>query len=283
MHTIAILSEVNNREIATAFWLLIVLLWALPKSGIRHSIFQFVKAFFRWKIIIPFIIMGVYIFIIVLIFKKTGFWDLSACKDTILWSIGVAVTTFINLNRTLDEKNFFVNFLTDNIKFFVILEFIIHLYAFPLLVELFFVPIVTVTAVLKSYVSGKQEFKIVEPFLNALLGFAGIVIIFFTIREIIIDFSGFATLKNFRDLLLPLFLSIAFLPYIYTMALYMMYESLFIRISLANHDKDLERYAKMKVLLGYNINLSRLKKFSKLAGYPKIQSKEAVLTWLSKR
>jgi len=42
-----IINALNNREIATAIWLTIILLWALSNSSVRRAILEVLKAFFN--------------------------------------------------------------------------------------------------------------------------------------------------------------------------------------------------------------------------------------------
>ena len=85
-----------------------------------------------------------------------------------------------------------------------------------------------------------------------------------------------------RDFFLPILLSFALLPFIYMMALFALYETFFIRIGSANKGSDVVQYAKRKVLVACNINLSKLNRVSRKAGYPKASNKNDVLEWFKK-
>ena len=81
---------------------------------------------------------------------------------------------------------------------------------------------------------------------------------------------------------MPPVFSIVLLPFIYIMALFMQYKSLFTRISFANKNSDTAKYAKRKVLAACNINLFKLNEISKKAGYPKVNDNKQVLEWFKK-
>jgi hypothetical protein len=277
-----IISVLNNREISVVIWLLIVFLWALSVSSVRQSIFGLFKAFFVKIIIVPFAVMLLYVLLTVLIFKKVGFWDISALKDTILWTIGTAFATFLSLNKVAGDENFFRKALLDNIKLVLILEFIVNLYSFNLIIELILVPIVTFIVMLNAVAELKPEYKQARVFLDYTLGIVGLVLIVFTFRELFVDFQNFATLKTLRDFFLPPIFTIAFLPYVYLIALYMQYESLFTRIDFANKDADLARYAKRKILAACHLDLSKLNKFSTNVGLPKVNGKGDVSALIKK-
>jgi len=277
-----IINALNNREIATAIWLTIILLWALSNSSVRRAILEVLKAFFNKKIIIPLIAMLFYIVFMVLAFKKIGFWDVSATKDTILWTLGSAFATYFSINKVEQDSSYFKNVILDNIKFVLIMEFVVNLYSFSLPAELIVMPVVTFIAMLNVFAESKQEYKKVSKLLNFILGVFGLYLLAFTFREIVLDFQNFATIKNLRDFFLPPLFSIILLPFVYVMALFMQYEMFFVRIDIANKNSDVTKYAKRKVLVACHVNLSKLNKVSKNVGYPKVNNKEDILEWLKK-
>lgn len=277
-----IINALNNREIATAIWLTIIFLWALSNSSVRRAILEVLKAFFNKKIIIPLIAMLLYIVFMVLAFKKIGFWDVSAIKDTILWTLGSAFATYFSINKVAQDSSFFKNVILDNIKFVLIMEFVVNLYSFSLPAELIVMPVVTFIAMSNVFAESKQEYKKVSKLLNFILGVFGLYLLAFTFREIVLDFQNFATIKNLRDFFLPPLFSIVLLPFVYVMALFMQYEVFFVRIDIANKNSDFTKYAKRRILVACHVNLSKLNKVSKNAGYPKVNNKEDVLEWLKK-
>ena len=58
------------------------------------------------------------------------------------------------------------------------------------------------------------------------------------------------------------------------MALYMMYENVFIRIDIFNKNKAINKYAKWKILSVCHFNLRKLNEFSKEVGIMKIENKK---------
>lgn len=208
-----ITSTLNNREIATAIWLMIALIWMLSISNIRHSVPNLLKTFLHKKIILPFIFMLLYIFLMIIIFAKAGFWNLSAAKDTIIWTVGTAFATFFGIHKATENKDYFKNTILENVKLILILEFIINLYPFRLIVELIMIPIIGLMIILNTYAELEAEKKI-KIYLDYVLGGFGLILLFFTFREIFMDFQNFATLENMRDFFLPPLFSISFLPFV---------------------------------------------------------------------
>lgn len=266
----------NNREIAILIWLLIIFLWMLTQSSIRSAFIEVLKSLFAKKILLIAIFMSIYIFLMVLAFERIGFWDITVLKDTVFWVFGVAFIMFINLNNAANDAKYFRKAIIDSIKIVIVLEFVINLYSFNLIVELLFVPILGLIAMMSGISSVKPEYKQVNVLLNYVLGFIGIVLLIFTIYQIVIDFQDFASLKNIRDFLVPILFTIAFLPIIYLMAIYIKYEDIFIRIDIANTDIDLARYAKQKILFNCHLDLRRLNRISRNLVILKLNNRDDV-------
>ena len=272
----------NNREIAVAIWLLIVSIWMLTKRSVRSSILGVFKAMSDKKIIIPIIFMFIYVLVMVIILKRVGYWDYTALKDTIYWFAGTAFVMFVNINKAASEEDYFKNTIIDQIKFVVVLEFVVNLYSFSLPVELIVMPFIALVALTSGYASINPEHKKVKSLLDFILGVFGIILIVFTVKEIVSDFQGILSLKNFRDFSLPVLFTLVFLPFIYILALLIQYESIFIRIKIFNKDQRLVKYTIWKIFLVCKLSLRKLNKFARSVGLIKVNSKEDVEVLLNK-
>jgi len=180
----SITNILNNREIAVAIWLLIVCIWALSKGSVRSSVIGVLRALFAKKIILPVLCMLLYSSLLVIVFEKVGFWDISATKDTILWFFGVAFVMFVNINEVAADENYFRKTIKDYVKMIFILEFIVNLYSFDLAAELVVVPVASFLVVMSAVASLKPEHKQVKSVLDYALGLFGIVVIVFTTSDL---------------------------------------------------------------------------------------------------
>lgn len=259
----------NNREIASAIWLLLFGMWAITNSGVRASFRDVIRSFLKWQIIIPLVAMGVYVVVVVGCLCTIGFWDVSAMKDTVFWTLGFASIMLFRANEVDKRYGFFRNAILDNLKLIAVLEFILNTYTFSLWIELLLVPSVTLIIMLKAVsefkVKLESRYKAVDSFLGSVLALIGIVLISTTIHSAINDLGGFMTIHNLRDFLLPAVLSGLYLPFIYAWALYLAYEVLFVRIDIFNSDRNLALYLKKVVLLTFHVKLWRLLQWARQA------------------
>src|SRR5258706_13713871 len=222
----------NNREKALIIWIVIVIVFFLINKNFRPSFLAVLKAFLARKIVTALLIMLAYITLVVFAASSLHIWDVSLLKDTIIWLFGTAVIMFVHYDKALKEKHFFKNVLLDNIKLAVFLQFIINWHVFNLVVEFLLVPVLFFIFALLAVASRKKEYQPVTNILQFLLAFYGIFLLVYALVQVIGNFSNFATLYTVKDFLLSPLLTIAFLPFVYFLALYATYEELFTRVDI---------------------------------------------------
>ena len=192
--------------------------------------------------------------------------------------LGGAVVMFFNANKANSDDHYFRKLASDNLKLVSILEFITNAYTFGLLAELLLVPLVTCLAMLKAVAGLKAEYKKLDTLLGYVLGVIGLSLFAFAVYQAVIDLRGFTSLHSLRDFFLPPVLSLAFLPFVYGLALYATYENIFVRLDFFNkEDPELARYAKWKVLTSYRANLKGLNEWSKSVGILCFKNRSDVL------
>jgi hypothetical protein len=272
----------NNREIAIIVWITLFFLFAFLKEKLRASFYQLAKITFSRFILGLIASMLTYVFVMVLIFQKIGFWDASALKDTAAWTCGVAFVMLFNVNKAGDEDLFFQRALASTLGLAVVFEFIANMYTFSLPVELVMLPIVTMLAMMRLVAGLKPESKRVESGIGYILSAIGTLLTIVLLRKAIVDFHNLATLHNLRDFLLPPIFTLAFVPYIYGLALFMKYESIFNRIDFVNDDTSLIRYAKRRIVIFFHINLKKLSKWSGKAGILRFGDRDEILARLKR-
>lgn len=270
-------SEVfNNREIALIFWLIIIFGYGILSTSLRSSIFGLIKVVFSKHIMKLLGLMSLYLYILVLGLQRFGLWDLSLLKDTILWFFLSGVGLVINsvTLRSEDDK-IFIKIFKDNFKVIVVLEFFVSFYTFSFPVELVLLPSIVFVSAVSAVASLDIENLPVQKLANWVLTLFGIWIFWHASKEAPLhsfDVLGVAALKQF---LLPFLLTLFFLPFVYLSVVYASYESLFIRIDLAQEkNKFLNRYLKNKVRQSCWVSFFKINKVSKLLS-PEIWSMES--------
>ncbi|HEY9031612.1 MAG TPA: hypothetical protein VIM93_09655, partial [Kangiella sp.] len=84
------MEALNNREVATAIWMLIFAAWAFSKKEVRSAFGNVLDAFAKKVILIPFSLLIINTLASVLVLNQIGLWDSTQTKNTFLWFVSVA-------------------------------------------------------------------------------------------------------------------------------------------------------------------------------------------------
>lgn len=250
----------NNREIALIFYLIAFIIWILTKKKIRESIFTVINSLFDKQIVTSILLLLIYVSIIIFGLSILNLWNSKLIKDSIYWTFGTGFILMMNSNNAIKEENYLRKIIKKNIKVLMIVEFIVGLYVFGLITEFILMPIVIFLSILLGYTEANKEYQPVKNFLLKVFGIIGFLYLIYSSYKIYLDFEGFASYDNIRTFIFPIIMTFVFLPFIYFYALYVHYQSLFVRISFFFKDnKSLCKFAKWRILLSVNFSFKKLK------------------------
>lgn len=252
----------NNRELASIIWLAIIGLLLQINKSTREASINLLKSFFEWKITSVILLALSYSAAIVWILWIFKFWDHALLKGTIIWFTGSGFFILMNLNKADKEKNFFKNILRDNLKLILILEFVINFHKFSLLAEMFILPALAFLAMLQVFAEKEERAKIVKTAIDWIFVIIAVTFFIISIRDITNDITGFANYSNLKSFLLPVILSISFIPFAYLIAVFMNYEILFVRLGFYLKNKSDLRFAKLRTIKKCGLQLSRIRTLS---------------------
>jgi len=185
----------------------------------------------------------------------------------------------MNANKATQDNSFFKKILIDNLKFILVLEFVVNLYTFNLLIELILVPFLFVIIAISAYAEIKKEYLPVKKMVDYIMFIFGLFLITYALVKILGDYQSFTTSENMRAFILPPLLTIAYIPFLYLFVLMMVYENLFLRIDIFMKDnKALTKFAKRKIIRLCHLDLRKLNRFSRDSSQEliKISNKEDV-------
>lgn len=213
----------NNRELALITWFLILIIYSLTKSlGVLKSMGEIIKIYFSKRILIVNLLCWSYISGIIYVFYLFGFWNSSMIKDTIIWSIISTIILLVNSDRK--GKGSLLGVLKSTVQPMVGIEFLVNLESFGFFWEMVLLPFLVFIYVGADLATKDPKHKQVEVFLKWLQAFFGIYILYQSIANII---KGFGTIDGHQyslNLLLPIWLTISFIPFIYAVMIYSQYE-----------------------------------------------------------
>lgn len=252
--------DFSNREIAGYIWLALFVIFGAFNSDMRRAFIDVLRASCQPLVLIPLALAATYIAAWVFAFERLGIWTTANLKTTILWALSFAFATIFDINRVSEDRTFFKKAVGEALAITGILTFIVELYSFSLLVELIAVPLLTLLTMIQI-ASNKPEYARVKRLVGRLLSSIGLGYLAYSLYRTIIDLEGFATLDNVREFGLPILLTLSFLPFLYSITLYVVYELSFTGLNWAIPDEKLRRQAKWRAIFAFGPKLDLLRRW----------------------
>ncbi len=255
----------TTREIASLIWIIVIIIFCLSAPRIRKSLLQVIKTLLQRPFIIVFSLMMLYIGIQILFFSVFGVWEDSLVKEIVIWTLGFAVGSIVNINKVKQDDKFFINLLKESLKLTIFIEFFINFYTFPLIIELIFLPVVTFLFMMVAISETDKKYSDVKKLINALIAIIGFAVLTFATYQFIGDYEGILSWSNFLSFSLPIYLSITFIPFLYILALFIIYEEI---IVLSKHwlrnKPTVEKYFVKKLLMHNKLSLKSILRFNNI-------------------
>ncbi len=258
----AVTNQLTNRDIALLVWLTMFVIFLLVNRDIRNTLKPHLRTLLVSKLTIFLLILMAYMSFVTTAGYKVGAWQLWMLKDTLYWFFGSALVTFFTINQASKDERYFTRIVSQNLRFAVVLDFVINLYVFPLVVELLLLPAATLLAMLVVVAGTKPEYAQVKAVLQWLIALVGLAILAHAGLEVVSSPHSLATVSNLEALLLPLVLTILLLPLVYVFALYASYEELHTQLKIFSRDKTLTRFATWQIVKACRGRLSEVRRFS---------------------
>lgn len=254
----------NNRELAIIIFVIVALIWFFRNKDSRMAFRGVVKAFVAHQILVSLFLMIIYIEGILIGFSKLGLWDFSLLKDTVFWTFGVAFIMLMNIQKIEKDEGFIRKSIVDNIKLVVILQFITNMYVFGFITEIILLPIILFLSMVTAYAELDEKNKQVVKITNTILSIYGLSVIIFSIIKLTQDFDSFATIQNLKSFLLTPIFTILYIPFIYFIGVFMVYQFFYVRIKLnLRNDKKLSRIMRFRIFMKCRLSLRKIKLVSK--------------------
>jgi len=223
--------------------------WALLQNSFRIII--------TGKILIPLLLLIAYVSVLIYCMYKLSIWDTMLLKDTIFWFLGVALASFFQSTKA-KNATYFKQIIFNAIKWTIGIEFLVNLYSFGLIAELFIVPMMTMLLVIKTVAQMDKNNEKVSTVLGDVLGWTGFFLFGIILYKTFTHAEMLVTVNNLKEFLLPPSLTFLFLPFLYLVVLYIHYDEIFFRINLHTNDIMHRNKLKRKILWRINFSLTRL-------------------------
>lgn len=250
--------DLNNREFAVLIWICALFVFSMLHSNIRVSLISVARTLIQPAIIRTLVLVAIWISISIAGLRYIEIWQWGNFKTTIIWTITFALVATFDVIQTNEHKTFFKQTLKDTISAAAIVTFISESYSFGLFLELLLFPLAIIVALIKGVADRSMKHQLASTLSNWVLILIGVAYFGNGLYLAIQNATDYATRQNFIEFILPITLTLLFLPFLYLIHIYSVYESIFIRINYALKDKKLRRYAKFQAIKQFGNDNSSL-------------------------
>lgn len=260
-----LISFFSNREWALIFWGIIVLIGILLSSKLRDDLQRCIKLFFAPKLCCIFAIGCIWAFVGIYLLYCMGLWEITILKDTIVYIV-FSLTSLLGVGIKLNSKKELIPIGLQNAKINSIIAFYINLFSFNFIIEFIGLPIIVLLALVQSYAeySKEAEHKKVASCLTITINTISTVCVIIALCWLIKNWQIIVQEETILSLLLPIFLTMWVIPYVYGLAIYCRYEEWFVTLYFrSNKDDSIYKYRKKLILETCGIDLDKIVYISK--------------------
>lgn len=257
----------NNRELAIGIWVGVFIAAVSVHQAVRDGLYAVVRILFSRVILASLIIASIYIVSCIALLATFGMWDWSNLKTSLVWAITFAFVTMFDVNRVSKDSTFYKETVRDILGATAAIIFVAEAYTFSLLAELMVVPIVAFAAMMQAFAEKQSEHKIVGEVMGWIVVIAGLSYVVYGANQAYANVEVFATFSTLREFLVPILLSVMFLPFIFLLSVYVAYELTFSRLKSAKVSPPLITYTKLRAMLAYTVNLELLRRWNRNLSY----------------
>jgi hypothetical protein len=262
----------NNREWASLFWLLVFVAFALSRREARSSFQTAAGIAIKPKILIPVLIMVAYVGALLYAGSRLGIWNTGLIKATVIWFVVTAVVLMMNSTRAGKERRFFLRTALRTLEWTVFIEFFTNLFVLNLIAELLLQAGLIFLVMLSAVAAQQRGQLIVKRLADGVIGLIGLGLAAYALIQLIRQWDQLDKSAYLLEFVLPVWLTIGLLPFVYVIGLYALYETAFVSTDIMAHDPAGRRQAKLAIV---STLLGRVRDIGALTGYWSKEAAEA--------
>jgi hypothetical protein len=242
----------TTREWATLFWIFVLL--CLP--FVHRPVWTFLRRLAgMWQIHLTMLALVAWLLSLLFVAHRFGWWNRDLLKDTIAWFVVYGFATVLSSTNAPKEDRFFRRAALSALGLGVLMQFLLNLHTFNIVVELFLQPTVTFLILLGLVSEMKPETRNISRFINWVLLVVGLWIVIATGKGLLDSWRGIDPKQTGLAFAFSVWLPLAMLPFVYVLALYMTYGTIFRLTAFRNDGKKASLRARVAVIYGLHGNL----------------------------
>lgn len=255
----------STREIAAIIWLSVFLFWGLTLKKVRVGAWGVVKATFRSKLAVIWILGGVWMSLGVYFLSMIHLWGPSFLKDTVIWCFSAGVVVLVHGFAQAKEGPNYSAVVLDLFKLTIFLELLLSTYCFSLVTEIILFLLVAIVSIFHAYSQSKEEYEPVRKLSAGILFVLGIVSFSGAIIGFVKSPGDMLNVDTVKGIAWPILLTFWLIPVSYAVGLFAAYEIMFVPFHLGgNRSIKFHVLARFRLIRHFGFRLNRVLKAPRL-------------------
>jgi thiamine transporter ThiT len=254
-------NTLSDRELASLAWIGLVAVSAVFWRPMRQLVTGVVGALLQPVFLVPFALLGLYTAAIVGLASLTPAWNTDLLNDTVLWFFTVGVVLMFRAVNAAKEEGWFLRQAIRTVRLTVFLEFYLNFHTLPFWGEFalqgwLLVLILADGAVQLDRIRSSKDLVAFGRVIHGLQAITGLALLAYVAIWVISNWATVDWGQSARELLLPVWLTVFTLPFLFAWAWYLGWDAARRQLAIVAPG-DIGFRTRLAMLLGYGLRVRR--------------------------
>ncbi|MGO4265113.1 MULTISPECIES: hypothetical protein [unclassified Stenotrophomonas] len=240
--------DLDNREIALLIWGSLIFGTLAWKVRSRLSPVRALSLLAKPPLAYVFGSATLYVLASVSVLSALGWWRWDNLKTTLIWAGGSALLSLYNFQKISTGKAYFKSTMVDAAGLAAVVAFVTASHTFSLATELVIAAALILLSLVVALSDRAEKLRSIHLGGMAIMIVLALLMLGNSIYYSITHLSDFASADTARDFAIPILLTVMFLPFLYCLHLYSVYEGVFASFHFSMKDPTLRRYTAWKLI-----------------------------------
>lgn len=257
------MNALTDRELASLAWIAVAALSAVFWRPMRQFVTGVVGALLKPVFLLPFGLLGLYTAALVALASLTPAWNVDLLKDTLLWFFTVGVVLMFRAVNAAKEEGWFLHQGLRTVRLTVFLEFYLNFQSLPFWGEFalqgwLLLLILFDGAVQLDQIRGSKDLVGFGRVINTVQAITGLALLAYVGIWLAGNWAAVDWAQSARELLLPVWLTLFTLPFLFGWAWYLSWDSAWRQLRIVQPQGSRIGFrTRLAMLLGYGLSLRR--------------------------
>ena len=217
----------------------------------------------RPMLLVPALLSLAWVAVTVLGLRSLDLWGLSLLWGTLTFAL-VGTTTLVWRMAESDDysSHFYGRIIWRSLGLSVLISAVGNTYTFNIYVELLLVPWLAALGFLLGLSQASEQYAQLRRPLQVVISATALVMLFRAIMGTIDHYHGFLSIHTVQSLILLFALTLAYVPYLLMLRVWMTYQSAFVPLHVGvTKTLRLRLYAQIQIALKFRLDLARVGRF----------------------